>query len=131
MIWLLEHISGKVIKIINLFSVIIDVGTNEGVKRGMKFIIYEEGDEIKDPTSNNSLGRLELVKGTVEVEHVQTNFSLTSSLTQNYKDLFPTALIGFPRMTRRPLPIDENSITPLSKKDADKIKVGDLVRNIC
>lgn len=131
MIWLSEHISGKVIKIISLFSVIIDVGTNEGVKRGMKFIIYEEGDVIKDPTSNNSLGRLELVKATVEVEHVQPNLSLTSSLTQNYKDLSLTALIGFPRTMRSPLPIDENSITPLSKKDADKIKVGDLVRNIC
>ena len=44
----LDLIEGKIAKIVNRFSVVINRGYEHGVKDGMRFVIFVEGDEIKD-----------------------------------------------------------------------------------
>ena len=72
-------ITCKVAKILNEFQLILNVGSRQGVAKGMAFVVYEEGEEIQDPETGQSLGKLEIVKGEVEVSHVQETLCLAQS----------------------------------------------------
>ncbi|MFQ6135993.1 MAG: hypothetical protein ACE5PM_02310 [Candidatus Hydrothermarchaeales archaeon] len=52
------------------YKVMANVGAIDGVKAGMPFMIYSEGDEIFDIETKESLGRLEFVKAKVRVAQV-------------------------------------------------------------
>ncbi len=70
-----KPIMGRIVRIIDPTTLIINRGTNHGVKNGMTFIIFEEGEEVIDPDTGESLGKYELVKGIVEVTNAQENMS--------------------------------------------------------
>jgi len=72
-------IKGKVARILNEFQLVLNVGGKQGVKQGMAFIVYEEGDEIKDPDSGESLGKMEIVKGEMVASHVQDALCVVQS----------------------------------------------------
>ena len=55
----------------NDHEVILNRGSSDGIRMGQRFLIYRIGEEIMDPSSGESLGRLELVAGTGTVIHVQ------------------------------------------------------------
>jgi hypothetical protein len=60
-------------------TVIINQGSVDGVAIGQRFLIFSIGQEIKDPDSGESLGNLEVVKGTGKVMHVQQRIATISS----------------------------------------------------
>ncbi len=71
-----KTIEGKVIRILDEYSLVINVGRIDGVIDGMVFVIFtQSGDEIKDPDSGEVLGKLENVKDYVSVVHIQDRFS--------------------------------------------------------
>ena len=77
-------IVGKVVQIIDESLIVLNVGEVSGAKTGMRFVVFEEGDEVKDPDSGNSLGHVELVKGIVVVTHVQEHMcQATGAAEQN------------------------------------------------
>lgn len=126
-------IKGRIIKILDQYRVIIDVGADSGIKRSMDFIIYSEGETVKDPESNEDLGRLENVKARVKVSHIQKRFSiLESSETETRTpEVFRAWVDFFSRFSaaqtvRKPLPLKAE---PEAKGEEEKIvKVRDLVR---
>lgn len=46
-------------------------GSSHGVKTGDRFVVFAEGDEVKDPDTGQLLGRIEIVKAHVVAAHVQ------------------------------------------------------------
>ncbi len=71
-----KTIEGKVAKILDEYSIVINVGKNNGSTRGMVFAVFTQSeDEIKDPDNNEVLGKLENIKEYVSVAHVQDKFS--------------------------------------------------------
>lgn len=126
-------IKGKIIKILDQYNVIVNIGADSGIKRGMDFIIYSEGETVRDPESNEVLGKLENVKAKVKASHIQERFSiLESSETETRRSSTPYAWLDFwsrfyPTETvRKPLPLETE---PKAKGEQEKIvKVGDLVR---
>ncbi len=68
-------IEGLVARILNDESIVINRGSAHGVKEGMRFAIFTELEEIKDPETGSSLGKLELVKARVVAMHVQENMA--------------------------------------------------------
>ncbi len=68
-------IVGKVAQIVDENLIVLNVGVQHGVLPGMRMVVFEEGDEVHDPATQKSLGRVELVKGVVEVIHVQEHMS--------------------------------------------------------
>ena len=74
-----DVIEGKVAKILDEFTLIINVGSAQGVSAGMRFIIYATGDEIVDPDSGESLGKWEVVKGLLVASHVQEKLSICAA----------------------------------------------------
>lgn len=72
----MEKIEGKVVKILDEFSIVINVGRDKDVVDGMVFVVFvQSDDEIKDPDSGEALGKLEHVKDYIFVSHVQDKFS--------------------------------------------------------
>ncbi|NQE04351.1 hypothetical protein C5S32_00635 [ANME-1 cluster archaeon GoMg1] len=69
-------IEGKVAEIVDEYTVVINRGQEHGVEEDMRFVIYEPGEEIKDPETDESLGKFEYVKAKVEVVNVQEKFWL-------------------------------------------------------
>lgn len=70
----------NVVKIIDSYTVVINRGSEHGIKEYQRFLIYTLSKEIiKDSDTGKSLGYLEIVKGTGEVKHVQPKMSTIKS----------------------------------------------------
>ena len=64
-------IEGKVAAIIDDTTLVLNVGSEQGVQEGMAFAIFALHGEITDPDSGQPLGRWEAVKARVVATHVQ------------------------------------------------------------
>ena len=123
-------IEGKVAEIIDEYTVVINRGYEHGVEEGMRFVIYEPCDEIKDPETKESLGTFEYVKAKVKVTNVREKFS-TAETYETYT--MPALGIPFPlreQRVRQELPLDEKTTGRLPKCPRTPVKIGDLVRQI-
>jgi hypothetical protein len=70
----------SVVKIIDDYTVVINRGTNHGVTKGDQFLVYYiEPEELTDPETGESLGNLEIVRGTGSVTHVQQRMATLKS----------------------------------------------------
>lgn len=68
-----------VVSIIDIYKVVINRGAKNGIKEGQRFLLYKLGEkEIKDITGE-SLGYLEMPKGTGRVISVQERISIIES----------------------------------------------------
>ena len=69
-----------VVRLVNRYTLVINRGHLDGIKNGQRFLIYRlSEDEIVDPETGENLGRLETVKGTGKVIHVQERISTIES----------------------------------------------------
>lgn len=66
--------------VLNSDRVALNIGSDHGVKLGQRYLIYELSDyEITDPTTGESLGRVEIPKGTGRIANVQKKISTLES----------------------------------------------------
>ena len=82
-----KFIRGRVIKIEDEYTIILDVSAADGVEEGMIFIVYEEGKVVID-AQGRALGKIEYPKATVKIINVSSTFSVAVS-DQWYYD-FPS-----------------------------------------
>lgn len=82
-----DLIHGKVARVLNSRHLVINVGAKDGVVRGMKFHIFDPGDDdhgsytISDPDTLRIIGSVRLApKRTVTVIAVQDHLSVASTL---------------------------------------------------
>lgn len=66
-------------EVIDAYKVVINKGLNQGIKKGDRFLIYNMGEEIIDPSTNKSYGRLEVTKGTGLAILVRDNETIIES----------------------------------------------------
>lgn len=70
----------KVAKVVDAYKLVINRGREHGIREGQRVLIYEVGDEqILDPDTGESLGNLELVKGTGKVFQVEDKYAVVES----------------------------------------------------
>ncbi|MBN2091785.1 hypothetical protein JW964_19375 [candidate division KSB1 bacterium] len=130
------NICGKVAHIIDETRVILNIGEKQGVKLDQIFLIYQEGDEVFDPDTNESLGKVELPKGRVVVEHVQEKMAIAATEKKIQDETSRNKILSelmvdasIPRDSEREkLPIDPYHLKPFPQ--VTSVKVGDLVRSI-
>lgn len=73
-------ITAKVVEIIDNRTLAINAGSDKHVKLGMIFqILKDDGKEIRDPETNEVLGRVKLPKIRVKVTHVDKKFSIAET----------------------------------------------------
>lgn len=74
-------IEGHVAAIVdNNYYVVMDKGYNNGIKKNMNFILFEYGDDIKDPTTGEVLDKEIKVKYPLRVYHVQEKMTTLYSI---------------------------------------------------
>jgi len=129
----MEGIEGKVVKIMDEYTVVINRGSEHSVEEDMRFVIYEPGDEIKDPDTDKSLGKFEHVKAKVEVTNVSEKFS-TAKTYETHTMTMPALQEAIVRVTgqtmRNELPLDEETRAGLPERKKTLVKIGDLVRQV-
>jgi len=126
-----ELLKGRVVKVLSPYTVLINLGKASNVKKGMKFVIYEEGEMIKDPTTEEDLEKLELVKGYVEVTHVQEKISVAESFITEKRIYRPFDILS--EFQAREITVTEKKqLTPekIEEPKPSPVKEGDLVRQI-
>lgn len=69
----------KVAAVIDSYHVVINAGRSDGVTVGTTYVIYAIGDEITDPDTGQSLGRVEMIKGRGTVTNVQEKIATLES----------------------------------------------------
>lgn len=69
----------KVAKIVSGNELIINKGSEDGVKPGQVFIVYTIGEDIIDPDTGEVLEKLEVVRGTGKAVHVQERIASIKS----------------------------------------------------
>jgi hypothetical protein len=67
---------GKVLKIFDETSLLIGLGSADGVRRGDGFVVVEKGEEITDPETGESLGNFEYAKAELMAVDVQERVSV-------------------------------------------------------
>ncbi|WP_234180017.1 hypothetical protein [Sphingopyxis sp. NFH-91] len=72
----------RVASVIDDRRVVLNVGSNDGVKIGQTYLIYGIGQNVVDPETGEDLGTLELVRGRGKVEHLQPAMCTVRSTMQ-------------------------------------------------
>ena len=77
---------GKVIRIFDESTLLINIGSKEGLRVGERVLIVEKGDEITDPDTGESLGVLEMVKAELVAADVQERISILKTALLRQED---------------------------------------------
>lgn len=72
-------ITGKVVKISDENTIVINKGAADGVTNYNRFLIYRLGEELFDPDTKESLGMLEIVCGEGKPKHIQEHMTTLTS----------------------------------------------------
>lgn len=133
-------ITGKVAALLDERTLVINKGSKNGVKKGMRFMVYAaEGKKIIDPDSKNELGILKLPKLRVEVTEVHGNYSVAETyryrtVNEGGTNSVLSGLGGYLAPPKYVKKYETFSIQEYDKKTIDEersiVKVGDTVEQI-
>jgi len=125
----------KVAKIVDEYTVVINKGSDAGVKAGQRFLIFAFGEDIIDPDTGESLGKLEIVKGTGRVTHCQSAMATVSSdmTTSARRTIRRKANPAFRGILSAMEPLYSQEVEeslPEQKVSFDDPKIGDVAKPI-
>lgn len=76
----------RVVTVLGENRIVINRGTDDGVRRDQRFLLYDlSEEELLDPVTEESLGRLEIPKGTGKVVHAQDRMATIQSDRENMR----------------------------------------------
>lgn len=75
-----DKLTATVAHVVDDYSVVINRGSEQGVKVGDTYLIYAIGPDLIDPETQESLGPLEVVRGRAVVRHVQEKMSTLETI---------------------------------------------------
>ena len=105
----------RVAQILEEDKIVINKGFDDGIQEYMEFLVYSEGEEIFDPISKESLGKLENPKGVFKPMHTQNKMTILISKIARQKNPFAQVLLNYQ--------IDAERDIMKSIKVGDKVKV--------
>ncbi len=97
-----QPIRGKVARVLNEREIAINIGTAHGVDVGMYFDVMEaQGQDIKDPDTDEVLGSVERPRVRVQITHVQDKLAVASTYKSKQINIGGVAL--FPALGYGPI----------------------------
>ena len=127
-------IRGRVIRIFDRRTVVINIGADDGVKPGMRFASYTPREDIIDPESNETLGEYRRRKATVIAQTVSKRFTVTTAAPVSRRTGGAslagslTSFLGQWEEIDVDLPVDSGDLQPLASPTT--VTVGDTVEEI-
>ena len=136
-----QPIRGKVARVLNAREIAINIGAVDGVSNGMYFDVMDaQGQDIKDPDTNEVLGSFERPKVRLKITHVQDKFSVASTYKSKQLNLGGIGIypaLGFGPIARSLMPpswvtkhetLEKTGETPNELKESESaVKTGDPV----
>lgn len=74
-----EKLRPRVALVLDDFTLVITKGADAGLKLGQRVQVYAVGMEIRDPETRESLGMVEIVRGTGRIRHLQEKIATVTS----------------------------------------------------
>jgi hypothetical protein len=75
-----DNVRGTVARILNEREIVINRGSNHGVKVGMQFAVLDpDFEELVDPETGDPLGEIDVPKAFLKTTRVAANFSVAST----------------------------------------------------
>jgi hypothetical protein len=122
------RLQGKVIRIFDTNRLAINLGSKDGVERGLRFDVYSPGDEIIDPDTGEVLGNYHLNKTTVYAREVHERFTVARPPDRRERvqaDGFTSLMQQFQyRTVPGDLPVEHHDLQPLTS--GSTVRVGDF-----
>lgn len=125
---------GRIIRILDDHTVVVNLGRIHGVERKMRFVIYTPSDQIVDPETNETLGSYRQRKGVVVANEVHERFMIASTPVVREQVIKETSLMGLgskereTRTFRPSLGVAPSQIKGLP--NGDEVVVGDAVEQL-
>jgi len=120
----------KVIKIIDDKSLVINAGADKGLHVGDIIEVFQPGDEVVDPETNESLGSLDYVKARLDVVTSLPKMSVCKDKKSRNAFFDPLTTTFINQTYYESISIDPKDISG-GYENVDKvIRVGDLVRKV-
>lgn len=121
---------GQIVKNIDDFKIVINRGSNDGVKLGQRFLVYSiDQEEIFDPETKESLGHLEIVKGTGVIVHLQERMATIQSDKEKKggRSIIKRNIPAFSQWLGQE---EEVVINPADTQPFENLQIGDYVKPI-
>jgi hypothetical protein len=124
-----DDYDGKVARVLREDQLVINLGRQDSIKEGDRFLVFAAGGSVEDPDSHEDLGKLEIVKGRGKVIHVQDRISVIETYERE-----PGV-----RITSKPSPFSAGFLAlqgsqtteePGERKSFYDPEIGDRVRKI-
>ena len=75
-----KNYPASVVRVTDDYTLVINRGSDHGVTKGDHFLVYYvDPEELFDPETNESLGYLEMIRGTGTATHVQAKMTTIKS----------------------------------------------------
>ncbi len=129
----------KVVRILSEDSLAINAGSNDYFHKGDQIEVYIEGDELIDPETNESLGKLYYIKATLEITHSDSLYSICQNIVEKKERV----LSRWEKMLDTPPPVTKRYVRKLNvfndqiegygipeENITKSILVGDVIRKI-
>lgn len=133
----MAKITGRIIRILDKRTVIINLGSLDGVTTSSVFSIMGEPEPVIDPQTNEELGKVTVVKARVKAVEVAERFTIaTSRWTETRVKLLDTVfnlqlVMGYESETEvideGELNVKTSEIEPWKAKSVIPVKIGDKV----
>lgn len=117
----------KVVKIVSPYQVVINGGSENGLQKGQRFLVYAVGEMIVDPDTGEDLEQIEIVKGTGRIVHLQNKIATVES---DMKEERPVIIKRKSTLGTMRTLFGDTEETEISKNELEfeEAQIGDLVR---
>jgi hypothetical protein len=70
----------RVAHVLNSSEAVINKGSLDGITVGQTFLFFNEGPDVQDPVTKESLGQVEVLRGRGRVTHLQDRIATVRSI---------------------------------------------------
>lgn len=122
-----DRIEGKVAELIDDQTLVINRGTEHGVRIGMRFaVLNPRGAEIKDPDTKEVIGSVEIEKVVVKIVRLERMLAVARTFRTFKSGGFTLPILGLSTGTRREtLRTDESTYKEELQPQDSYVNVGD------
>lgn len=117
----------KVIKIVDEYRIVVNAGEKDLIEKGEELEVYEIGEPIIDPQTNEDLGTLDIIKARIVVSIVYEKMCICKNIEKENIGLGNNLQAVFGYSANKRLPVNTEEISG-GYNDNIKIRVGDKVR---
>ena len=126
----MPKIRGRIIRVLDAETVVVNLGKRDGVSRGSVFSVLSEPEAVLDPGTREQLGRVQLVKAKVRAAGVYDRFTIALTkwvVPKTNLDQKKVLGTGNPDAPQGGVLIDSKQIQPWRATSEIPIRLGDEV----